>query len=236
MAARIGSGRRLWIAEQYRAFAHLTYRESGDIETCLSVYRSWASATNESAAALAQRPWRGRCIDGVCALENRCAVGLSVRTTKATVKMRTLSIGNIPSFIRWQRFALDMLLPEADSTRGSWLRRFARVLQPRPETDVIDVYWRRQRPASFATRPSPWTASTPVGLPRAAHPLTPSPARRWSITNVNIYRNSSSSASSIFGSVRVGNAVTALRSDCRCRHGAPRPGRLHFETDPLGSC
>ena len=54
---------------------------------------------------------------------------------------------------------------------------FARLLCPAPSrglsrvpsrTSMLIVYRRRRiaRPASFATRPSPWTASTPVRLPR----------------------------------------------------------------------
>ena len=76
------------------------------------------------------------------------------------------------------------------------------------------------RPASFATRPSPWTASTPVRITPnfcgASASRTPSPARRWSSSPTTSrfrpppsarstkaagrWNSSSSGSSSIFGS------------------------------------
>ena len=112
------------------------------------------------------------------------------RTTKAAVKMHTLLDlrGNIPSFIHISDgklhdvHALDMLLPEAGAIyavdRG--YVDFMCCTKPGPSssrvpsrTSMLIASIRRRRiarPASFATRPSPWTAS---GLPRtsAAHPL-----------------------------------------------------------------
>ena len=109
------------------------------------------------------------------------------RTTKAAVKMHTLLDlrGNIPSFIHISDgklhdvHALDMLLPEAGAIyvvdRG--YVDFARLYvlhQAGPSssrvpsrTSMLIASIRRRRiarPASFATRPSPWTASTPVRI------------------------------------------------------------------------
>ena len=109
------------------------------------------------------------------------------RTTKAAVKMHTLLDlrGNIPSFIHISDgklhdvHALDMLLPEAGAIyvvdRG--YVDFARlyvlhqagaffVTRAKSNIDAHRVYSAPTdpRPASFATRPSPWT--DPSGLPR----------------------------------------------------------------------
>ena len=130
------------------------------------------------------------------------------RTTKAAVKMHTLLDlrGNIPSFIHISDgklhdvHALDMLLPEAGAIyvvdRG--YVDFARlyvlhqagaffVTRAKSNIDAHRVYSAptdRSNPASFATRPSPWTASTPVRITPnfcgASASRTPSPARRWS--------------------------------------------------------
>ena len=129
------------------------------------------------------------------------------RTTKAAVKMHTLLDlrGNIPSFIHISDgklhdvHALDMLLPEAGAIyvvdRG--YVDFARlyvlhqagaffVTRAKSNIDAHGVYSAPTiaRPASFATRPSPWTASTPVRITPnfcgASASRTPRPARRWS--------------------------------------------------------
>ena len=110
------------------------------------------------------------------------------RTTKAAVKMHTLLDlrGNIPSFISTSRMASCttfmpsiLLLPEAGAIyvvdRG--YVDFARLYvctKPGPSssrvpsrTSMLIASIRRRRiarPASFATRPSPWTASTPVRI------------------------------------------------------------------------
>ena len=165
------------------------------------------------------------------------------RTTKAAVKMHTLLDlrGNIPSFIHISDgklhdvHALDMLLPEAGAIyvvdRG--YVDFARLYvlhQAGPSssrvpsrTSMLIASIRRRRiarPASFATRPSPWTASTPVRITPnfcgASASRTPSPARRWSSSPTTSrfrpppsarstkaagrWNSSSSGSSSIFGS------------------------------------
>ena len=129
------------------------------------------------------------------------------RTTKAAVKMHTLLDlrGNIPSFIHISDgklhdvHALDMLLPEAGAiyvviVATSTLPAFMCCTKPGPSssrvpsrTSMLIASIRRRRiarPASFATRPSPWTASTPVRITPnfcgASASRTPSPARRWS--------------------------------------------------------
>ena len=57
----------------------------------------------------------------------------------------------------------------------------SRVPSPRCSSRLFGA--RIARPASFATRPSPWTASTPVRITPnfcgASASRTPSPARRW---------------------------------------------------------
>ena len=121
------------------------------------------------------------------------------RTTKAAVKMHTLLDlrGNIPSFIHISDGKLhDVHLPPSicscrkPEPSTSWivatstLPAFMCCTKPGPSssrvpsrTSMLIASIRRRRiarPASFATRPSPWTASTPAsGLPRtsAAHPL-----------------------------------------------------------------
>ena len=166
------------------------------------------------------------------------------RTTKAAVKMHTLLDlrGNIPSFIHISDgklhdvHALDMLLPEAGAIyvvdRG--YVDFARlyvlhqagaffVTRVPSRTSMLIASIRRRRiarPASFATRPSPWTASTPVRITPnfcgASASRTPSPARRWSSSPTTSrfrpppsarstkaagrWNSSSSGSSSIFGS------------------------------------
>ena len=130
------------------------------------------------------------------------------RTTKAAVKMHTLLDlrGNISEFyphLGWQaarrscpRYALAG--SRSHLRRGSWLRRLCPplcvapsrgLLRPRvpSRTSMLIASIRRRRiarPASFATRPSPWTASTPVRITPnfcgASASRTPSPARRWS--------------------------------------------------------
>ena len=169
--------------------------------------------------------------------------------------------------------ALDMLLPEAGATR-MWLRRLCPPLCVAPSssrvpsrTSMLIASIRRRRiarPASFATRPSPWTASTPVRITPnfcgASASRTPSPARRWSSSpTTSRFRPPPSarstkaagrwnSSSWIKQHLRIKqfygtseNAVADL--DCRLglrprrhRQEAPRPGRLalHFVTDPLG--
>ena len=118
--------------------------------------------------------------------------------------------------------------------RGSWLRRLCPplcvapsrgLLRPRvpSRTSMLIASIRRRRiarPASFATRPSPWTASTPVRITPnfcgASASRTPSPARRWSSSPTTSrfrpppsarstkaagrWNSSSSGSSSIFGS------------------------------------
>ena len=109
------------------------------------------------------------------------------RTTKAAVKMHTLLDlrGNIPSFIHISDgklhdvHALDMLLPEAgaiyvvdrgyvDFARLYVLHQagaFSSRVPSRTSMLIASIRRRRiARPASFATRPSPWTASTPVRI------------------------------------------------------------------------
>ena len=110
------------------------------------------------------------------------------RTTKAAVKMHTLLDlrGNIPSFIHISDGKLhDVSCPRyalagsrSHLRRGSWLRRllpaFMCCTKPGPSssrvpsrTSMLIASIRRRRiarPASFATRPSPWTASTPVRI------------------------------------------------------------------------
>ena len=109
------------------------------------------------------------------------------RTTKAAVKMHTLLDlrGNIPSFIHISDgklhdvHALDMLLPEAgaiyvvdrgyvDFARLYVLHQAGAFFVGVPSrTSMLIASIRRRRiarPASFATRPSPWTASTPVRI------------------------------------------------------------------------
>ena len=111
------------------------------------------------------------------------------RTTKAAVKMHTLLDlrGNIPSFIHISDgklhdvHALDMLLPEAgaiyvvdrgyvDFARLYVLHQAGAFFVTRANrTSMLIASIRRRRiarPASFATRPSPWTASTPVRMRR----------------------------------------------------------------------
>ena len=150
--------------------------------------------------------------------------------------------GNIPSFIHisdWQaarrscpRYALAG--SRSHLRRGSWLRRlcpaFMCCTKPGPSssrvpsrTSMLIASIRRRRiarPASFATRPSPWTASTPVRITPnfcgAPASRTPSPARRWSSSPTTSrfrpppsarstkaagrWNSSSSGSSSIFGS------------------------------------
>ena len=167
------------------------------------------------------------------------------RTTKAAVKMHTLLDlrGNIPSFIHISDgklhdvHALDMLLPEAGAIyvvdRG--YVDFARlyvlhqagaffVTRAKSNIDAHRVYSaptdRSTGRSSFATRPSPWTASTPVRITPnfcgASASRTPSPARRWSSSPTTSrfrpppsarstkaagrWNSSSSGSSSIFGS------------------------------------
>ena len=166
------------------------------------------------------------------------------RTTKAAVKMHTLLDlrGNIPSFIHISDgklhdvHALDMLLPEAGAIyvvdRG--YVDFARLLCVAPSRGLLRHACQVEHRCSsrlfgadgsldrrsFATRPSPWTASTPVRITPnfcgASASRTPSPARRWS-SSPTTYRfrpppcarstkaagrwnSSSSGSSSIFGS------------------------------------
>ena len=109
------------------------------------------------------------------------------RTTKAAVKMHTLLDlrGNIPSFIHISDgklhdvHALDMLLPEAgaiyvvdrgyvDFARLYVLHQAGAFFVTRAKSN-IDAHRVYSAPtdrstASFATRPSPWTASTPVRI------------------------------------------------------------------------
>ena len=165
------------------------------------------------------------------------------RTTKAAVKMHTLLDlrGNIPSFIHISDgklhdvHALDMLLPEAgaiyvvdrgyvDFARLYVLHQagaFSSRVPSRTSMLIASIRRRRiARPASFATRPSPWTASTPVRITPnfcgASASRTPSPARRWSSSPTTSrfrpppsarstkaagrWNSSSSGSSSIFGS------------------------------------
>ena len=165
------------------------------------------------------------------------------RTTKAAVKMHTLLDlrGNIPSFIHISDgklhdvHALDMLLPEAgaiyvvdrgyvDFARLYVLHQAGAFFVTRASrTSMLIASIRRRRiarPASFATRPSPWTASTPVRITPnfcgASASRTPSPARRWSSSPTTSrfrpppsarstkaagrWNSSSSGSSSIFGS------------------------------------
>ena len=157
------------------------------------------------------------------------------RTTKAAVKMHTLLDlrGNIPSFIHISDgklhdvHALDMLLPEAGAIyvvdRGyvDFARRPSSSRVPSRTSMIASIRRRRiARPASFATRPSPWTASTPVRITPnfcgASASRTPSPARRWSSSPTTSrfrpppsarstkaagrWNSSSSGSSSIFGS------------------------------------
>ena len=165
------------------------------------------------------------------------------RTTKAAVKMHTLLDlrGNIPSFIHISDgklhdvHALDMLLPEAgaiyvvdrgyvDFARLYVLHQAGAFFVTRAKsTSMLIASIRRRRiarPASFATRPSPWTASTPVRITSnfcgASASRTPSPARRWSSSPTTSrfrpppsarstkaagrWNSSSSGSSSIFGS------------------------------------
>ena len=104
------------------------------------------------------------------------------RTTKAAVKMprcstcgatfRVLSDGKLPT-------CMHMLLPEAGAITSwivatSTLPAFMCCTKPGPSssrvpsrTSMLIASIRRRRiarPASFATRPSPWTASTPVRI------------------------------------------------------------------------
>ena len=174
------------------------------------------------------------------------------RTTKAAVKMHTLLDlrGNIPSFIHISDgklhdvHALDMLLPEAgaiyvvdrgyvDFARLYVLHQagaFSSRVPSRTSMLIASIRRRRiARPASFATRPSPWTASTPVRITPnfcgASASRTPSPARRWSSSPTTSrfrpppsarstkaagrWNSSSSGSSSIFGS----SSSTARRSE-----------------------
>ena len=165
------------------------------------------------------------------------------RTTKAAVKMHTLLDlrGNIPSFIHISDgklhdvHALDMLLPEAgaiyvvdrgyvDFARLYVLHQAGAFFVTRAKSN-IDAHRVYSAPtdrstASFATRPSPWTASTPVRITPnfcgASASRTPSPARRWSSSPTTSrfrpppsarstkaagrWNSSSSGSSSIFGS------------------------------------
>ena len=114
--------------------------------------------------------------------------------------------GNIPSFIHISDgklhdvHALDMLLPEAgaiyvvdrgyvDFARLYVLHQAGAFFVTRAKSNIgcsSRLLRRRRiaRPASFATRPSPWTASTPVQdypeLLRRIRFKDPDPARRWS--------------------------------------------------------
>ena len=113
--------------------------------------------------------------------------GRTSRTTKAAVKMHTLPrpAGQHSEFyphLGWQaarrscpRYALAG--SRSHLRRGSWLRRLCPplcvapagaffVTRAKSNIDAHRVYRRRRiaRPASFATRPSPWTASTPVRI------------------------------------------------------------------------
>ena len=96
------------------------------------------------------------------------------RTTKAAVKMHTDLRGNIRvlSTSRKLHDVHALRRKPEPLRRGSWLRRLcpplcvapSRGLLRQSRTSMIASIRRRRiaRPASFATRPSPWTASTPV--------------------------------------------------------------------------
>ena len=202
------------------------------------------------------------------------------RTTKAAVKMHTLLNlrGNIPSFIHISDgklhdvHALDMLIPEAgaiyvmdrgyvDFARLNVLHQAGAFFVTRAKSiDAHRVYSARiARPASSATRPSPWTHLHQPGLPRtsAAHPLQgPRVRRRWvhhqqrrpsGATICALYKSrwqwsSSSSGSRIFASSSLRDVGKRTQIDCRIglrprrhRQEAPRSGRLalHFVTDSL---
>ena len=186
-------------------------------------------------------------------LDDHRSVRLSVfpwahfRTTKAAVKMHTLLDlrGNIPSFIHISdgklhdvhgpRYALagSRSHLRRGSNATSTLPAFMCCTKPGPSSSrvpsrtsmlIASIPRRRiARPASFATRPSPWTASTPAqDYPELlrSHPMsrTPSPARRNQVFITNNFslpaeipsarstkaagrwNSSSSGSSSIFGS------------------------------------
>ena len=122
-------------------------------------------------------PWRR---PSLCA---RSFLG-ALPTTKAAVKMHTLLDlrGNIPSFITSRMascidHALDMLLPEPEPLRRRSLRTLSLyvlhqagaffVTRAKSNIDAHRVYSPTDRSTGIiCDQPSPWTASTPVGLPR----------------------------------------------------------------------
>ena len=158
------------------------------------------------------------------------------RTTKAAVKMHTLLDlrGNIPSFIHISDGNCTTFMPSICSCRKpepstSWIvLDFARRTKPGPSssrvpsrTSMLIASIRRRRiarPASFATRPSPWTATRqdyPELLRRIRFKdpesgktlvfitnnfsLRPPPSAR-STKAAGRWNSSSSGSSSIFGS------------------------------------
>ena len=200
--------RTLSCAEQYRsmAFAQLTYRESlRDIETCLSVHASklyhmgFRQPVRRSTLADAneRRDWRIH-----AALAQRLI-------TQARTLYVDEELGFGPDQYR--------LRPGLDDHRSVPVGLSVGAL-PHHQGGGEDAH--AARPASFATRPSPWTASTPVRITPnfcgASASRTPSPARRWSSSPTTSrfrpppsarstkaagrWNSSSSGSSSIFGS------------------------------------
>ena len=194
------------------AFAQLTYRESlRDIETCLSVQASklyhmgFSEPVRRSTLADANEAREDLGLEltnTVYALDSTTIdLCLSVfpwahfRTTKSAVKMHTLLDlrGNIPSFLHISDgkmadvHALDLLNaePGAIYVMDRGYVDFGRLHTMHRAGAFFGSIRRRwiARPASFATRRSPWTATTPGRITRsvcaASATTTSKPARRW---------------------------------------------------------